>query len=179
MKTYRKLETMFARHGFDDFKLIVPGNIVVAHWVRMKCVYGCSSYGRSACCPPNVPSVPECREFFGEYRAAAIFHFEKKVKKPEDRRSWAAKINSSLLKLEREAFLSGYPKAFLLFMDSCHICRDCALVRAECKQAKSARPAPEALAMDVFSTVRQCGYPIEVLPDYSRAMNRYAFLLIE
>jgi hypothetical protein len=35
------------------------------------------------------------------------------------------------------------------------------------------------MAMDVFSTVRQCGYPIEVLSDYSQPMNRYAFLLIE
>ncbi len=33
--------------------------------------------------------------------------------------------------------------------------------------------------MDVFSTVRQAGYPIEVLSDYTQAMNRYAFMLIE
>ena len=179
MKTYMKLEAMFAKHGFEDFKLIEPEKIVVAQWVRMKCTYGCGTYGRNACCPPNVPSVTECRGFFDEYRAAAIFHFEKKVKKPEDRRPWALKINASLLKLEREVFLSGYPKAFLLFIDSCDLCGDCALVRAECRQPKSARPTPEALAVDVFSTVRQFGYPIEVLPDYSRTMNRYAFLLIE
>jgi hypothetical protein len=35
------------------------------------------------------------------------------------------------------------------------------------------------MAIDVFSTVRQYGYPIEVLSDYSQAMNRYAFLLVE
>jgi hypothetical protein len=35
------------------------------------------------------------------------------------------------------------------------------------------------MAMDVFSTVKKIGYPIEVLADYDRAMNRYAFLLIE
>jgi hypothetical protein len=35
------------------------------------------------------------------------------------------------------------------------------------------------MAVDVFSTVRGYGYPIEVLADYSQAMNRYAFLLIE
>jgi predicted metal-binding protein len=179
MKTYKKLERMFAEHGVVDFKFIEPGRIVVAQWVRMKCMYGCSGYGKSACCPPNVPSVSECRRFFDEYRAAAIFHFEKKVKKPMDRRPWARGINISLLELEREVFLSGYPKAFLLFIDSCHLCAECVSSRAECKKAKSARPAPEALAVDVFSTARQHGYPIEVLADYSRAMNRYAFLLIE
>jgi hypothetical protein len=35
------------------------------------------------------------------------------------------------------------------------------------------------MAVDVFSTVRRIGYPIEVLADYRQAMNRYAFLLIE
>ena len=28
-------------------------------------------------------------------------------------------------------------------------------------------------------TVRKIGYPIEVLPDYDREMNRYAFLLVD
>jgi hypothetical protein len=35
------------------------------------------------------------------------------------------------------------------------------------------------MAVDVFSTVRSMGYPIEVLSDYRQTMNRYAFLLIE
>jgi hypothetical protein len=35
------------------------------------------------------------------------------------------------------------------------------------------------MAVDVFATAHGCGYPIEVLSDYSQAMNRYAFLLVE
>ena len=42
-----------------------------------------------------------------------------------------------------------------------------------------ARPTPEAMCVDVYSTVRQVGYPIHVLSEYTQAMNRYAFLLIE
>ena len=38
---------------------------------------------------------------------------------------------------------------------------------------------PEGMAVDVFSTVRQYGLPIEVLDDYKKLMNRYAFLLVE
>jgi hypothetical protein len=41
------------------------------------------------------------------------------------------------------------------------------------------RPTLESMAIDVFSTVRKLGYPIEVLKDYSEEMNRYAILLIE
>ena len=93
------LESLFARHGYTDFKWIDPADIVVAQWVRLKCTFGCAEYGRNACCPPNVPSVPECRQFFSEYRTAVVFHFEKAVEKPEDRHSWSKEVNQSLLKL--------------------------------------------------------------------------------
>jgi hypothetical protein len=34
------------------------------------------------------------------------------------------------------------------------------------------------MAVDVFSTVRQFGFPIEVCKDYDQTMNRYAFFMI-
>ena len=173
------LEEKFRKRGFTDFKWIDPQKIVVAQWARMKCIYGCEGYGRTATCPPNVPSVSECERFFREYRLAAVFHFEKAVAKPEDRFAWTQRLYLKMLKLERDIFLSGCQKAFLLFMDSCNICPECTEKRELCKQPKMARPTPEALAMDVFATVRQLGYPIEVLSRYDQKMNRYAFLLIE
>ena len=179
MNNHFDLEKIFSAHGCLDFKWITPVNIVVSQWVRMKCTFGCPNYGRNASCPPNVPSVSDCRRFFDEYKFAAIFHFEKKLENPEDRHDWTKEVNQNLLKLEKEVFISGYQKAFLLFMDSCNLCTDCAGKREECKNPKSARPTPEAMAIDVFSTVRQYDFPIEVLSDFSQTMNRYAFLLIE
>jgi hypothetical protein len=41
-----------------------------------------------------------------------------------------------------------------------------------------ARPAPEAMAVDVYSTVRQFGYEISVRTDYDQKMDRYAFLMV-
>ncbi len=174
-----EVETLLANYGYTDFKWTKPENIVVSQWVRVKCMFGCVNYGRNASCPPNVPSVSECRRFFDDYSAAVILHFQKKVIRPEDRHAWSKEVNLELLKVERAVFLAGYPKAFLLFMDSCSLCADCSGAREECKNPKSARPSPESMAMDVFSTVKQYDYPIEVLSDYSQAMNRYAFLLIE
>lgn len=142
-------------------------------------MYGCGGYGQVAACPPNLPSVSECERFFREYSDAVIFHFEKKVAKPEDRHAWTKRVNAKLSKLEREIFLSGYERVFLLFMDSCSICGECTGLREECKEPRLARPSPEAMAIDVYATVRQVGYPIEVLSDYSQKMNRYAFLMIE
>ena len=87
-------------------------------------MYGCGEYGHNACCPPNVPSVSECERFFHEYSDAIIFRFEKAVDKPEDRHAWSKKVNNRLAKLRREVFLGGFERAFMLFMDSCGICKD-------------------------------------------------------
>ena len=142
-------------------------------------MFGCDEYGRMACCPPNVPPINECREFFSDYKDAVIFHFEKTVDKPEDRYEWTTKINQELIKLEREVFVLGYQKAFLLFMDSCCLCTECSPKREGCKFPELSRPGPESMGIDVFTTVRKYGFPIKVLSDYTKKMNRYAFLLIE
>jgi len=80
-----QLEALFRKHGYTDFKWIEPEKIIVSQWVRMKCMYGCGGYGQVATCPPNLPSVSECERFFREYSDVVIFHFAKKVAKPEDR----------------------------------------------------------------------------------------------
>jgi predicted metal-binding protein len=175
----QELEKLFKARGYRDFRWIDPKEIVVGHWVRMKCRFGCWEYGHCAACPPEVPSVEECERFFREYKTVAVFHFVKAVEKPEDRHAWTKPINEKLLDLERELFLAGLYKAFLLPMDSCALCEPCTGRRATCKEPKRARPTPDSLAMDVYATVRSIGYPIEVLYDYKQAMNRYAFLLID
>ena len=113
-----------------------------------------------------------------EYSLAAVFHFTKRVDRPEDRHAWTREKNLQLLKLERRIFVSGYRKAFLLFLDSCGICEKCTGEKTRCKHPEQARPTPEALGVDVFATVRPVGFPIEVLSNYDQTMNRYAFLLI-
>lgn len=174
----KNLDALFNKHAHKHYKWIDPRKIIVRQWVRMKCIFGCGEYGRNASCPPNVPSVSECERFFREYTDAVIFRFEKKVNKPEDRHAWSKKVNLKLSKLEREVFLSGCERAFLLFMDSCCICKECSGNRENCLEPRSSRPSPESMAVDVYTTVKQFGYPIEPLTDYSQAMNRYAFLMI-
>jgi len=174
-----KIEGIISKHGYKDYKWIDPKKFVVSQWVRMKCLFGCNEYGSTATCPPNVPSFSECEKLFLEYKEAVVFHFTKKVAKPEDRFAWTRKVNLKLLKLENEIFISGFEKTFLLFMDSCNICQDCPGIKEECKEPKLARPTPEAMCVDVYSTVRQLGYPIQVLSRYSQEMNRYSFLLIK
>ena len=173
------LEALFRDRGCEDFRWIEPERVVVAQWVRMKCLFGCDDYGRNPTCPPNVPPVEECRRFFDEYSTGVVFRFEKRVERPEDRHAWISGLNRELLELERAVFLMGHVKAFALFPGRCQFCQDCPSVLVDCKRPEAARPSAEGLAMDVFSTVRQYGLPIDVLTDYEQPMNRYAFLLIE
>lgn len=126
-----------------------------------------------------MPPVEECRAFFSEYEQAVIFHIAGKMERPEDRVPWSREISKELLKVEREVFWAGYHKAFMLFMDECRLCASCTGSREACINKEDSRPGPESLAVDVFSTVRSVGYPIEVLRSYDQEMNRYAFLLVE
>ena len=177
---YKDLDDLFQTYGFTDYKWIDPHKVVVAQWVRMKCTFGCGWYGVKATCPPNTPSVSECERFFREYRAAVIFHIPKKVKSPSIHHRWAKKENARLLlDLERAVFLAGFERAFLLNVTTCLACEDCTGDMATCYNPPMARPTPEGMAVDVYSTVRQFGFPIQVLKDYGQTMNRYAFLMVE
>ena len=174
----KHVEEILTSNNYTTFKWIDPKNITVSQWVRMKCRFGCGEYGRGGACPPQTPSVAECREFFNEYSDAVILHFEGRMDKPEDRHAWSAKINAGLIRLERAVFTAGFERAFQLFMDSCCFCKDCTASREACKQPRMARPAPEAMAVDVYTTVRRAGFTINVLPDHDRTMDRFAFLMV-
>lgn len=173
------LEKIFHAHGFEHFKWINSADVVVSQWVRFKCMFGCNSYGKKSSCPPNVPSIDDCQKFFAEYKDIVVFQIARQFENPEDRSEWSKETNLRLLKIEREVFLAGYQKAFLLFMDECRLCNACTGSKNECVNKRQSRPGPEALGVDVFTTVRKCGFPIQVLKDYTEEMNRYSFLLVE
>jgi predicted metal-binding protein len=179
MADVAQIESILHRQGYDDFKWLDPQEIVVSHWVRLKCEFGCPSYGKVASCPPNSPTVQECQHFFTEYNQALVLHFQKIAPDKAERKTWSARTNLKLVKLEQEVFMAGYHKAFLLFMDSCELCAECVPDRANCKEPKLSRPTPEGMAVDVFTTVRKLGYPIDVLNDPKQTMNRYAFLMVD
>jgi predicted metal-binding protein len=179
MPDHQTIETIARQHGCEDFAWISGVDVQVRQWVRFKCTFGCDTYGKKGGCPPAVPSIEDCREFFSEYERILVLHLAVKLAHPDDRKAWSRKKNLELLALERAAFLAGFHKAFLLFMDECRICNDCPGTRAECRSPQLARPCPEALGVDVFATVRSAGFPIEVLTDYDQEMHRYTFLLAE
>jgi predicted metal-binding protein len=174
-----QIEPMVRRHAFSDYRWLDPGEIIVAEWVRMKCLFGCPHFGGAAVCPPNTPSVDACRRFFGEYRHALLFHFQNVEPETKARHAWSARTGRSLVAIERDVFLAGHPKAFALFPDACHLCDGCVPQRSECRQPALARPSATGMAVDVFGTARNSGYPIEVLTGPASPANYFAFLMVD
>lgn len=128
------IESIFNKCDLIDYKWIDPKKIIVSQWVRLKCMFGCEDYG-GASCPPNVPSVEDCRTFFHEYTNAVIFKFENNLNDPSDHKKWAKQSNSILLKVERDVFLGGYQKAFITLMSTCNFCKECIKDRRQCKKS--------------------------------------------
>ena len=173
-----QIETLFTQKGFHDFKWIDPEEIIVAQWVRVKCMFGCSDYGLGTC-PPNTPSVEDCEKFFKEYSTAVILKISTLADKNHYPSDWSAKMTTLLLDVEREIFLLGHPKTFLLNQTCCALCKECPGNRHDCKDKKNARPSPESFAVDVYKTVHNAGMELEVVSENPSKINRIAILLIE
>lgn len=178
MTSREKIETIIRGHGLFDFKWINPDSIIVAQWVRVKCIFGCSDYGLGTC-PPNTPSVYDCERFFKEYQSGLVIRLNKYADKNSYPSSWSKEITKKLLDIEREIFLLGHQKVFLLNQTCCSLCKDCSGNRIDCKDKKNSRPSPESFAVDVYQTVRNVGLEINVVSKNPAEMNRIAILLIE
>jgi predicted metal-binding protein len=154
--------------GAKKTSIISPKKVFTAEWVRRKCQYGCDGYGQHLTCPPFSPTPQETRRMLDEYTTALLIHCSSK---------WTD-VKTIVSTLEREAFLSGYYKAFGIGSGPCSLCDKCNLEKG-CNHSEEARPSMEACGIDVYQTARTAGYPIEVVPDYHSPQNYYGLLLLE
>ena len=173
-----KIEPLLHSRGFTDYKWLNPQkDIVLAHWVRFKCMFGCNEYGQCGSCPPAVPPVDECHKMIREYQNALMLHFAIQSQTRDEKHQMIA----NLLSLEHEIFLMGYYKAFLLPHHSCDYCEKCVagVNRIKCVDKSKARPSSDAMGIDVFQTARDAGYSIDVITGSDAITNRFSFIFID
>jgi predicted metal-binding protein len=115
-------------------------------------------------CPPHSPTPAETRQVLDEYRVLLLVHG----------RRWR-EISRIVVRLEREVFLAGFPKAFAWGAGPCVLCRSCD-VSGPCSHPERARPSMEASGIDVFATARRAGYPIVVVATRTEEPNYYGLL---
>jgi predicted metal-binding protein len=162
----KKLEALCAVQKAIDFKFIDTKSVVIGYWTRYKCQYGCGAYGKSLCCPPYTPTPDDTKKILSDYSLGLLVHFGGDVK-----------VTKAIAMIERDVFLMNYYKVISFGAGPCRLCKECGL--SECKVPDFARPSMEACGIDVYSTARNNGFPINVLTSKEDNENCYGLLLIE
>jgi predicted metal-binding protein len=158
--------------GIDEAKVVAPSSVTTAEWVRMKCQFGCSRYGKGLCCPPYSPPPDRTRKVLDSYQNAILLH--KKFKG----REMATGFNETMVRLEREIFLDGCYKAWSMGTGPCRICEECD-PKGLCRYGFRARPSMEACGIDVFRTARENGFSVEVVRTHDKERNHFGLVLVE
>jgi predicted metal-binding protein len=155
------------RSGVKGARIVSPAEVETAAWVRLKCQFGCDGYRQCLVCPPF--TTPEqMRQVLNGYRRAILIHFE-----PQ------ADTKDIVVDLEREVFLRGAWKAFGLGAGPCYLCKTCPAEPGKCRHPEKTRPAMEACGIDVFTTARKAGFPIEVVRTTRQCPNYYGLVLVD
>lgn len=162
--------------GITKAKIIDTKNVVVANWVRLKCQFGCSGYAKRLTCPPYSPTPEYMQEMLNEYSRALLMQIE--GIQPSRTKKMGKKLKIVVADLERSLFLDGYYKAFGMASGPCRLCQTCD-TRKPCRHPDEARPAMEACGIDVFQTVRNCGYKLEVVRTEDSCCTYNGLILIE
>jgi predicted metal-binding protein len=148
--------------------IIKPSDVETAAWVRLKCQFGCDGYGQCLVCPPYTPTPEQMRGVLDGYQRAVLVQFTD-----------YADTKEQMSGFERAVFLRGAWKALGLGAGPCLLCQECPLKPGSCLHAEKARPAMEACGIDVYTTVRRAGLPIEVVRNRRQCPHYYGLLLVD
>ena len=163
--------------GAHSARTIRTKSIVVADWVRAKCQFGCGSYGERLTCPPFSMSPEKTRNLLADYKRALLIRLDGRGS-DDDEEKLRRQLHNLVADLEREIFLAGYYRAFGMAAGPCSFCDTCDISEL-CKYPERARPALEACGIDVFSTVRNAGWRIDVVPSLDSPYSLFGMVLIE
>lgn len=173
--------------GAYKAKFVSTSVVVVEQRAQLKCLIPrCTSYGKSLTCPPNMPNTEEVRKLISEYHMAIMFQVkgteEVDGATEEMRRDYnwvypaVYKLHEILHALEVGAFNLGYYLAMGIGGGDCRWCEilsgsrnyeelhanagGCAGATNEsCRQHYRARPAMEAMSINVLKTAENAGMP--------------------
>ena len=161
-----KYMQMLQDGGADRAIAIDVRTVVTAPWVTHKCKFGCASFGKSHCCPPQTPDHHQMQEILACFERGILF-----------RCHTMADVTPLAVQVARELFLDGYYRALAFGSGPCKKCKDCEPSR--CNFPKETAPSMEACAVDVFATVRNNGLEIHTLRSREEPQNYFGLLLVD
>ncbi len=153
--------------GFRNVVVVPAAEVCVPDWTALRCRFGCAHFGAPSC-PPHGPTPEATRSVLKDYSCALIVEGE-----PPTRA-----FQLMVLAAEREAFLSGFYKAFAYWAGPCSLCPTCAS-DGTCRNTKDARPSMEGAGIDVFETVRRAGLEVRTLRRTDDFVEYFGLILLE
>jgi len=150
--------------GATNVVAVTPDDIVFDGRTLLKCMFGCTDWGKGCTCPSKegFPPLAELEQLLRKYKTVLIIHSP--IKKIAQDAAFA---------VEREAYMDGDIMVFS--MSDCAICETCAGKNGEsCRDMKRARPAFHSVGIDVFATVKKLGLPLLPLREEGEEQNWYA-----
>jgi len=153
--------------GFFAAVELDPASIRSEAWVRAKCAYGCSQYGKRWSCPPHSMDQAGFEELLRCYSRALLV-----VGQPP-----LCTFQENLLELERQAFLGGFKKALVFSGGPCSWCESCP--DEGCRHPEKRRPSLESCGCDVFALAASCGIPVAPLKSSDDFVQYIGLLLVD
>ena len=180
--TFDKLVETALGAGASAAKIIPAQIVVVDYRVRLKCeVPRCAGYGQYFTCPPYVMDVDTFKRTLLGYEWCLLVQVEAEdidstdkgngridrtvLKENRDRhRPFKLKLLEVVEIVEASAFKNGMRFAAGFVGGSCVLCERCVENKTSdrCVHPFRARPAMEAVGIDVFKTTENAGLPLHL-----------------
>jgi predicted metal-binding protein len=162
-----RLTTKVKTLGFRNVVPVPVSAIHIPGWTDMRCRFGCGYFGKPNC-PPHAPSPEKTKNLIKDYSYALLLEGEPPTRDFQLR----------ILQAEKEAFTTGFYKAFSYWAGPCSLCHFCT-VDGICHNTKDARPSMEGAGIDVFETVKRAGLSLRTLNKKDEFVRYFGLILLE
>ena len=177
--------------GASQAMVIPATDIMLDERTSLKCMVPlCSHYGVDLMCPPNVLPVSRFREVLKCYHQATLIKLDIPLNDPPGSsrkgkeqsgtptaeyknavREAKKRLHEIVCRVESLCIAEGYHFAAGLVGGSCPLCDECVGTKSEqpCRHPFKARPAMEAMGIDVVATTKKVGLNLSFSPNEARS----------
>jgi predicted metal-binding protein len=165
-------------HGFTEIKFVHTPQIIVSHWVRMRCQYVCRATRQSDLCPPFSPDAEATTRMLDEFKFGLFLRQEVPLPYQGNfSEAWRA-FEQCLIEAENECFVRGYGKAFAIAAGNCLFCHHDDSVRPCDFQGKT-RPTLESIGVNLYDTLDMIGWDHYLIRDPEEPFQFFGLMLLE
>lgn len=165
-------------YGFTEMKFVHMPQIVVARWIRQRCLYVCQARRQSDFCPPFSPAAEDTARTLEDYKFGLMVRREQPLPFPDGSPSEWRAFEQAMADAENECFVRGYGKAFAIAAGNCLFCHHDDQHRP-CDYPGKSRPTLEAIGVNLHDTLDMIGWDQYLVRDPHDPFQFFGLLLLE